>query len=89
MILLEHCIAKIKELKRIAQNAGLRGYGKLNKNDLIDNILFYSSHIKPKALELQKLTRDQIRNLAMKEGLLNGIGRKKNQMIKNRIIAME
>ena len=72
-----------KELKRIARNAGLRRYGKLNKNDLIDNILFYSSHIKPKTAELQKLTRDQIRNLAMKEGLLNGIGRKKSKMIKN------
>ena len=72
-----------KELKRIARNAGIRRYANLNKNDLIDNILYYSFHIKPKAAELQKLTRDQIRNLAMKEGLLNGIGRKKSQMIKN------
>ena len=32
---------------------------------------------------MKNLTRDQIRQLAVKEGLLNGIGQKKDRMIKN------
>ena len=71
------------KLKHIAQKDGIRGYGKLNKKDLIDTILFNRRVVKPRSEELKKLTRDQIRDLAKKEGLLNGVGQKKDRMIKN------
>ena len=66
------------KLKHIAQKYGIRGYGKLNKNDLIDTILFNRRVVKQRSEELKKLTRDEIRDLARKEGLLNGVGRKKD-----------
>ena len=71
------------KLKHIAQKDGIKGYGKLNKNDLIDTILFNRRVVKPRSKELKKLTRNQIRDLARKEGLLNRVGQKKDRMINN------
>ena len=77
------CRKDKSKLKHIAQKDGIKGYGKLNKKDLIDTILFNRRVVKPRSEELKKLTRVQIRDLARKEGLLNGVGQKKDRMINN------
>ena len=66
----------------MAKSEGIRGYGSLNKHDLIDTILFHRRVVRPQIDELSQMKRDELRRLAKKEGL-NVIGSKKERMTQN------
>ena len=58
-----------RDLKAMAKSEGIRGYGNLNKRDLIDTILFHRRVVRPQIDELSQMKRDELRRLAKKEGL--------------------
>ena len=65
-----------RSLKGIAKTEGVRGYGSLNKRDLIDTILYHRRVIKPQIYGLSQLKKDELRRLAREEGLKVVGGRK-------------
>ena len=70
------------ELKAISKTEGIRGYGSLNKRNLVDTILYHRRVIQPHIADLSKLTRTELVNRARAEGL-KVIGGKKARIAQN------
>ena len=56
-------------LKKVAKTEGVRGYGMLNKRDLIDTILYHRRVVKPQFDDLSRLRKEDLKRLAQDEGL--------------------
>ena len=63
-----------KEIKTIAKESKISGYSKLNKQDLLDAVAYYSKHVKPELIQ----QRDSLKAMSVKE--LRVLGRKENVM---------
>ena len=73
---------KKRDLKALAKEEGIRGYGSLNKRKLIDTILFHRRVIQPHIADLSRMTRTELVNRARAEGL-KVIGGKKARIAQN------
>ena len=51
-------------LKKVAKTEGVRGYGMLNKRDLIDTILYHRRVVKPLSDNLSQLKKEDLKRLA-------------------------
>ena len=69
-------------LKKVAKTEGVRGYGILNKRDLIDTILYHRRVVKPQFDDLSRLRKEDLKRLAQEEGL-KVVGSKKNRIMQN------
>ena len=70
-------------LKRVAKTEGIRGYGALNKRDLIDTILYdHRRVVKPQSDDLSRLRKEDLKILAQKEGL-KVVGSRKDRIARN------
>ena len=56
-------------LKKVAKTEGVRGYGMLNKRDLIDTILYRRRVVKPLSDDLSQLRKEDLKRLAQEGGL--------------------
>ena len=66
----------------MAKTEGVRGYGILNKRDLIDTILYHRRVVKPQFDDLSRLKKEDLKRLAQEEGL-KVIGSRKNRIVQN------
>ena len=69
-------------LKALAKAENIRGYGSLNRNKLIDTILYHRRVVQPQIKDLSKLRKSELVRLAKKEGL-KVIGGKKARIAQN------
>jgi len=73
---------KKRDLKALAKGEGVRGYGSLNKRNLIDTILYHCRVVQPHIEDLSKLRTSELVDLARREGL-KVIGGKKTRVAQN------
>ena len=69
-------------LKKVTKTEGVRGYGMLNKRDLIDTILYHRRVVKPLSDNLSQLKKEDLKRLAQ-EGGLKVDGNRKDRIAQN------